>query len=409
MAPIPDHPLVPVGEPRMIVDTHALAALIDELRSSGAFAYDTEFIGEMSYFPRLCLIQVATPRLLALIDPLAELELRSFWELVADPGVAKIVHAGMQDLEPVVRHLERPPANIFDTQIVAGFAGLGYPTGLAKLVQELLGVELGKGLTYTSWDHRPLSAVHQRYAADDVRYLPALKAAIGARHCDASQEAWAMAECQSLCDQRLYDADPHGALARFRGASGLSRPKQQILRALLELRDRVARQEDVPPRSLIKDDVLLRLARQPVAAVEQLAFAGGISRPVQQQWGKAIVETIAEAASLPATVPPLPVRVDETSVQRAAVDSLWSVVSSFCLGRGIDPAIVSSRQEVAAYYRAATAGESVIEGRLTQGWRNELLGPLLDDFLAGRAQVELNWTSQGLRAQTRSRVGERDG
>ena len=109
---------------------------------------------------------------MALIDPLAGIDLRPFWELLCDPSVEKIVHAGQQDIEPVVRHLGRAPANIFDTQIAAGLAGLPYPVSLSKLVNELAGAKLGKGLTFTHWDQRPLSAMQLRYAADDVRYLP---------------------------------------------------------------------------------------------------------------------------------------------------------------------------------------------------------------------------------------------
>src|SRR5947208_4519904 len=133
----------------------------------------------VTYHPKLCVIQVASAQRVALIDPLVDLDLAPFWELIADPSLEKIVHAGAQDIEPVMRHISKPCANIFDTQIAAGFAGMAYPVALSKLVQELIGVKLGKGLTFTHWDQRPLSAMQLRYAADDVRYLPALREANG--------------------------------------------------------------------------------------------------------------------------------------------------------------------------------------------------------------------------------------
>src|SRR5947208_4870083 len=120
---IPDHPLVAKSPPELLNTQQQLEALIDHLRSAGHFAYDSEFIGELTYYPKLCLIQTASTQRVSLIDPLAALDLRPFWELVCDPSVEKIVHAGAQDIEPVIRHLDRQPQNIFDTQISAGFAG----------------------------------------------------------------------------------------------------------------------------------------------------------------------------------------------------------------------------------------------------------------------------------------------
>src|SRR5947209_19958707 len=112
----PIHPLIPRGDAQMVDNAHELDALIAHLRSAGRFAYDSEFIGEMTYIPKLCLIQVASAEKVALIDPLEPIDLVPFWEVICDGSVEKIVHAGAQDLEPVFRHLNCPPANVFDTQ-----------------------------------------------------------------------------------------------------------------------------------------------------------------------------------------------------------------------------------------------------------------------------------------------------
>ena len=176
-----NHPLVPQGSSTLVTTESQLTELIGHLQSSGRFAYDSEFIGELTYIPKLCLIQVASAERIGLIDPLAGLNLKPFWELIADPAVEKIVHAGQQDLEPVCRELGRAPANVFDTQIAAGFIGLPYPLSLSKLINETAGVKLGKGLTFSHWDQRPLSAMQLRYAADDVRYLVLAREKIGQR------------------------------------------------------------------------------------------------------------------------------------------------------------------------------------------------------------------------------------
>src|SRR5687768_7789247 len=204
----PDLPLVPKGPAPLLASSAELAELIAHLRDIGSFAYDSEFIGELTYHPKLCVLQVASAERVALIDPLAKVNLTPFWELLCDPAVEKIVHAGDQDVEPVVRHLGRAPANFFDTQITAGFVGLPYPVSLSKLVGELVGAKLGKGLTFTHWDQRPLSPMQLRYAADDVRYLPAVRAELG-RRLDANGHAsWASEECEALCDASQYRFDP---------------------------------------------------------------------------------------------------------------------------------------------------------------------------------------------------------
>src|SRR2546429_5307772 len=177
-AKIPQHPLIPRNAADLVTTQQALESLIADLRAAGRFAYDSEFIGELTYRPKLCVIQVASAQRVSLIDPLAEIDLSNFWELICDPSIQKIVHAGSQDVEPVVRHIGKEPANLFDTQIAAGFAGLSYPIALSRLVMEICGAKLGKGLTFTHWDQRPLSTMQPRYAADDVRYLPAVHDAI---------------------------------------------------------------------------------------------------------------------------------------------------------------------------------------------------------------------------------------
>ena len=143
--PVLAHPLVPKGNASFISDEAELSRLIGRLRGVGSFAYDSEFIGELTYFPKLCLIQVASRDEVALIDPLEGLSLTPFWELLCDPAVEKIVHAGQQDIEPVVRNFGRAPANVFDTQISAGFAAMPYPVSLSKLVWELTGRGWGRG------------------------------------------------------------------------------------------------------------------------------------------------------------------------------------------------------------------------------------------------------------------------
>src|SRR5262249_31742199 len=157
------------------------------------------------------------------------------------------------DVEPVHRLINRRAANIFDTQIAAGFVGLAYPVGLSKLVGELIGARLGKGLTFTHWDQRPLSPAQLRYAADDVRYLPALHVEIKRRLSSLGHESWAREECDSLCEPSRYGFDPVTTWSRIRGSGSLSPAQLAVLRELTIWRDAGARAHDVPARSFLKD------------------------------------------------------------------------------------------------------------------------------------------------------------
>ena len=263
-AEVPDHPLIPAGKPILIEDEAGLTEALDALHDAGTFAYDTEFIGEETYHPVLCLIQVATTENVWLIDPMNGLDVMEVWDLIADPQVRTLVHAGEQDLEPVVRHLGEPPANVFDTQIAAGLAGMAWPTSLAKLVGELAGVPLGKGLTFTDWAQRPLSGKQKHYAADDVRYLPAVAAALDEDLERRGHPAWAQAECDAACASRPPRVRPRPRRPPGQGRRRRStRTSVPVLREhLVAWRDVLAREHDLPVRAFVKDEAIVAICTQ---------------------------------------------------------------------------------------------------------------------------------------------------
>ena len=396
---IPDHPLIPKNTATLVTSADDLGELLEHLRAAGSFAYDSEFIGELSYHPKLCLIQVATRERVTLVDTLADLDLSEFWALVADPSVEKVVHAGQQDLEPVCRLYGQRPANIFDTQIAAGFIGLAYPVGLSKLVKELVGPQLGKGFTFTHWDQRPLTPVQMRYAADDVRYLPALRDMIGSRLETTGHAEWARQECDALCDPSVFRQDPGSDYMRIRGAGTLQGAGLAVLRELLVWRDAAARQHDAPPRSLVKDEILLDMARQPVKSVEGLTKVRGLPRPVEEAEGENIIAAVARGLATPAAERPVVQSVEETPPERFAIDSLWAMVQAWCAGQAVDSALVSSRSEIAKLHREIKSnGLDSADGRVMKGWRGELLGARLKDFLRGTGTVQFRWQDGALRS-----------
>ena len=392
------HPSVPRGKADLVLTDEQLEQLIAHLRSAGTFAYDSEFIGELTYFPKLCLIQAATAGRVSLIDPLAGVDLRPFWELLADKSVEKVVHAGQQDVEPVWRHIDKEARNVFDTQIAAGFVGLPYPLSLSKLVGELTGAKLGKGLTFTQWDQRPLSATQLRYAADDVRYLPLARQELGRRLEAAGHAAWAAEECAAMTDPVLYRFDPDASYLRVRGATSLQPRNLAVLRELTIWRDAAARAEDVPPRTFLRDEILIDMSRSPIRSVERLERVRGLPRPVEKEHGRTIVELTARALSMSSPGLPSARDFEPTPKERFRSDALWAAAPVLCTGRNIDPALVASRQDVSDLFRALSDSRDPATLKVMRGWRRQVLGEPLVKLYRGETKVELRWDGDSLKA-----------
>lgn len=383
-AAVLEHALVPAGEPVLVTDQRRTDELVERWRELGRFAFDTEFIGEETYYPQLCLVQVATPDAVVLLDPMAGLNLREFWSLVADASVEKIVHAGLQDLEPVVRHLDQPPRNVFDTQLAAGFAGLTYPMSLDKLVHALAGVDPARGAKFSQWANRPLSPVQLGYAANDVRYLLLLRDELGERLEARGNTAWAQARCDELSDRSLYEFDAQSQRLRVRGLEWMSARQRAVLRTLTRWRDEAARAHDVPPRALLRDELLVELSRTPRRSLQELAAVRGLPRPVQRQHGATLLTLTAEAMTRPLTPEDAPPVAPRRRPDPAAVEA-WQAVETRCRDAGIDPAAVTSKRDFMTHWEAKRIGRASPLPRLIDGWRRDLLGHLLD--LPPHAQI----------------------
>lgn len=399
--PTQANPLIYRDEANLVTTPDGLAELLAQLRAAASFAYDSEFIGELTYLPKLCLIQVATTTQVSLIDPIAPIDLTPFWELVADPSVEKITHAGQQDLEPVMRHLDRPGQNVFDTQISAGFVGMAYPVSLSKLVREIVGARLGKGLTFTHWDQRPLSAQQLKYAANDVRFLPAIRVELGQRLEKLGHTAWAAEECVAQCDVGLYRFDPETAYFKVRGSGSLQPQGLAVLKQLVLWRDGAAQQHDVPPRAFLKDEILVDMSREPIKTVEKLARVRGLPRPVEHAHGADIVEATKRGLATPVDDMPQGRTIEETPTDKQRADALWAVAQCLCIGRKIDPDLVAGRQEIGRLYRQILAGEEPQDLKMLNGWRKEAVTNTLLNLIKGNAKVELTWQEGALEASAK--------
>lgn len=379
-----DHALVPGGEPVMVTTDAGLSALLGALREAGRFAYDTEFIGEQTFYARFCVIQVATADEVWLIDALAEMELKPFWELLADSSVEKVVHAGQQDLEPVFRMTGRGAAHVFDTQIAAGFAGHEYPLSLSKLVTLLCDADPGGDFKFSQWDRRPLTARQKAYAANDVRYLLLLRELLFGRIAELGHTDKALAEFASLASPEAIRKDPLVMKLKARGAGKLGRKHQAVCNALLRWRHAEAERHDVPVRAFLGDQALVDLAKAPVETAEQLRGFKGVPRPVKERYAQEIVRVTAEA--LAGELPPRRAYYRPLGDEaQQKLDVLWPAVRAHCEQRSISPTLVLNKKELTSLVRAEEAGAGVPENRLTRGWRQTFLEPVLGALVAGGA------------------------
>jgi ribonuclease D len=376
--PIIEHPMVCADEPILVDTPDKLAEAVQTLRSAGTFGYDTEFIGENTYYPHLCVIQAATTDRVVLIDPLAIEDLSPWWALLNDASLCKIVHAGAQDIEPVYRVTEKPAANIFDTQVVAGLVGLDYPLSLGNTIQAILGVKHDAGAKFSKWDRRPLSPQQIHYAAGDVRYLCAMHAWMLEKLDDLGNTNFAEQACAELCDPQCYAFDPLARKVKAKGLNKLSRKKRAVFNGLLIWREELARQLNVTPRGLLADEAVYEIADCLPKDRNQIGAIKFVPRPVAEQYGQAIVETTADAIA--GDYPPKPIPPQHSrDTARQAVNELWERIATQCESRSITPSAVTSKRELGPLISAALDGKPIPQLSVNTGWRKELLGEIVND------------------------------
>ncbi|MFM7808931.1 MAG: ribonuclease D [Planctomycetota bacterium] len=388
-----EHPIVPQGHAPVVQTPAELAELVEHLRSAGTFAYDTEFIGEENFHPRICLVQVATAERVAIIDPTQTPDLSGIWSAVCDERLVTLVHAGGQDVNAAQRAAGTPARNVVDTQVGAALMGMPWPASLANTVESLTGHRLSKGHTFTDWDARPLTASQISYAADDVRYLPLVWQRMHERLAELGRVDWARHECE-LEIKSSESFDPESQVRRACRGMNLRPRVMTILRELVVLRYELARTKDVPPRTLLADAPLLDVARAKPESVRELDDIRGLPRPVVQESGQAIIDCIARAKELPIDRDRIWTPPDENADDRMKIDALWSILNMRCIGMHLAPTMVLTRQQLSRWYLARQkdpAARLFEEG----DWRHAAIGVWLDSFMAGKERLELEWGPQG--------------
>ncbi len=395
--PTVELPKAPAG---LITDAAELSELCADLRTAGAFGLDTEFIGETSYIPVLCLIQVSTAKRVALIDPQAPLDLAPLLEIIADPAVVKICHAGQQDLE-ILHHLGgRIPQNIFDTQIIAGQLGVGYPLSYGKLVNYYCGVDLDKAHTYSDWSRRPLSPAQFEYAVDDVRYLPMIHACIARRLDETARWDWAKSACDELCLSATAPVQPRELYRRIKTARSMQPVQLAVLRELAAWREQLAFEHNMPARSLLPDNVIRDIAKLMPQHLRQFNQIKDFPRPEIKSYGPVILDMIESMRTLPESACPRPDPEPLDSLEsRVFGESVWAAAQCVCLGQSVCTGVVTSQNHVLLLADAVFTNSPLDQHLLMRGWRKQCLGGTLAEFARGAKRLKLDFQNRRLQTE----------
>lgn len=375
----------------VMVDTQdQVAEICAACRAQGRFAFDTEFVMEDRYLPEACLLQIATEDTIFLIDPFLELDLGDIWQLVTDPRVETVVHAGQEDLALAVQHTGQTPRRIFDLQLVAGLVGYEYPLSLQRLVQQSLHIRLHKSKTLTDWRKRPLTGDQLRYAAEDVAHLLRIRDKIGDRLGRMSREAWADEENARYEDITLYRRAEEDKLFRVKGAGSLKPRQLAIMRSLLAWRDQLAERYNRPPRVMLKDHLLVEIARHEITEFEDIRNLRGLN--LRDNDVRIVGGEVRKALKTPPDSWPSPQpRQEETPNEAVLVALATAVVRSYCLEHKLAYGLVASQRSIKELIRHCVAGSKrrSKDIALLRGWRGETVGVMLDQVLTGQRTVHV--------------------
>ncbi|MFI4920280.1 MAG: ribonuclease D [Gammaproteobacteria bacterium] len=365
------------GEYQYIDTPAALAELCSRLQGQAWIAVDTEFMRERTYYPELCLVQVATDDLVACIDPLALPSLEPLLAVFLDSRTVKVLHAARQDLEIFFHMAGKVPAPVFDTQVAARFLGLPDQAGYGAVVQSMLGITLDKSHARTDWARRPLSAAALDYAADDVRHLRNLYHKILADLAARDRASWVEPELKALVDEKLYRPDPDNAWHRVRGVQRLKPKTLTLMKSLAAWRERTAMSENRPRQWILKDESMMDLARQLPSDLESLAAVRGVGDSLAKRHGTELLKMLkadGEASAEERHPRETPLKPE----QEALVDALNALLRINAAKGDVSAASLANRAELEKLVR----GERELP--LLKDWRLEMAGRQLLEFLEGR-------------------------
>jgi len=348
-----------------------LTTFVSNIRSSEWIVIDTEFIREKTYYPQLCLIQIAADEHLACIDPIALEDLSSLYGVFNDPNVVKVFHAAQQDLEILYFGSGQVPAPIFDTQPAASILGIGEQIGYAGLVENLLGVSLSKAESRTDWSRRPLSQAQLDYAIDDVRYLQQLYPIITAKLDKGGRLNWPNRDFKRLTDPETYQLNAHMRWQKVKGLQNLKSQQLSVLRELAAWREQEASDRNRPRRWIIGDEVLIDLAKIQPADVKSIAEIRGVNADQAKRYGSLWLACMEAGRNVPKDEWPVMKRHQKPSPEiDSLAEVLMLVIRLEAEKQGITASAIASKKQVVSMLQEDRA-------TLSDDWRGGLVNDVM--------------------------------
>jgi ribonuclease D len=373
-----------------ITTAHELRAFCHRHRDTPSIGFDTEFVSEDTFIPDLCLIQVAAAGELAVIDTKTIDDLNPFWQLLTT-AQETVVHAGREEFLFCVRSTGQRPGGMIDLQIAAGFIGLEYPASYGNLIGRVVGKTLGKGETRTDWRRRPLTKPQIEYALQDVVYLQALRDGLLSQIDKLGRSSWLVEEMETA-QTALEETLARQRWRRVSGISGLSPRAMAIVRELWRWREAEAQRRNVPVKRVLRDDLLVEMARRQTADVARIKAVRGMNRRDVTPHLKEFAECIERALALKNDELPRSERRDLPPQLTVLGQFLAAALASVCRLQNLAPSLVFTLQDIRDFV-AHELGYSQPDDeppRLAIGWRAEVIGEHIDDFLAGKLAIRID-------------------
>ena len=358
--------------------------LAESARELGRLGLDTEFMPEGRYKPLLCLVQIVVGERVEVLDPLVDtFDPTPLAEVLADPEIEIVLHAGRQDVAILRREWSTTFTNVFDTQVAAGFAGFSAQAGYNGLLHDVLRIRLPKTASFTRWDVRPLTEEQMSYARGDVEHLMPLADNIQERLVGRERLGWAREECIAIAEA-TDERNPDEVWRRLPRVSGLDARERAVAQALAGWRERTAAKEDRPVGAILRDPTVVELAKRQPTGRRDLSQIRGITPDVVRRRG----DDVMAAIELGLNAEPITLEEGDRSSTEAVDGPTIALAESLVRSRaqeaGLAYELIAARADLSPVVVAARRGQPEPDVRTLQGWRRELVGTELLELLAGR-------------------------
>lgn len=375
-----------------ITDQQSLRQLCDRLQHAEQIGIDTEFVSEDTFYPELCLIQIATRDELAVVDP-QTVDVEPFWKLLVEGEHVTVLHAGREELNFLLRAVNRLPRDLYDIQIAAGFCSNEFPAAYGSVVSKFIGHKPQKGQQRTDWRRRPLSGAQLNYAMEDVRYLLPVFDRQRTILAEQDRMGW-LAEEMNLWQAEVVAARDRQDWRRVAGIGKLNARGLAIVRELWLWRYEEAKRLNQPQKRMLRDDLIVELAKNQIDSPEKIMSIRGMQRRALRHKAHDLADCVQRGLEAP------PERVSRGPRTRTPPQLnllgqyLTPALGTICRRANVAASMVGTASDVRDLiaYRMGFNGAAnhAPPPSLTQGWRAKLVGNLIDDLLAGKKSIRIN-------------------